>query len=152
LSLPLSALLIVAPRDGSQPIQQHIVNCPKHTGIEFVLLWSQMLPGGRNIHSDDAYPALSDKRFELLPFGANQARETIHVLDQQYITRSAVSEQAEQLGPIQARAGLVLGVVVADAHPSLLGKAIQAAAGTLSILLVGRGTKVGADEEGHRYY
>jgi hypothetical protein len=151
LLLPLATLLVVAPRDRRQHVQQHVVDRAEHAGVELVLRRRQVLPGRRHVDRHHAHLALADRALELFPLDAGQPRETVHVLHQQHVGRPAVGQQPEQLGPVQPRTGLVLRVVVADHHAALVRKAGEGAAGALRVLLVGGGAQVGADEELHRY-
>ena len=68
------------------------------------------------------------------------------MLDQQHVVGAAIGEQAEQFGTFQLRPALVLGVPGDDVQAALMCEGVERRAGAASVLLVGRGSEIGADE------
>ncbi|MCY1557136.1 hypothetical protein D9M68_939580 [compost metagenome] len=76
----------------------------------------------RQVKRHDQYSLGLELSAQLRPVRLIQARQAVNLLHQQHVAGLAVSQQAEQLRPLESRPGLVLQVIPSNAVAVLLGE------------------------------
>jgi hypothetical protein len=82
---------------------------------------------------------------ELFPIACREARQPVDLLDKEDVAIMSVGQKPEENRPRQLGAGLVLFLPRHDLQTTLGGESLELVFGSARVLLVGRGSQVGAD-------